>query len=79
MKIVNGWGALIDLRSAISDKVHGIEARLLPDGKTLYFSNSVSPSGENDARTRTTRVGDRLDSSACDASLTQAGVHRPLR
>jgi Tol biopolymer transport system component len=40
-----GWGDPIDLRSTISDNVHGIEARLSPDGKTLYFSNSRSPSG----------------------------------
>jgi dipeptidyl aminopeptidase/acylaminoacyl peptidase len=41
-----GWGELIDLRSALSDKVYGIEARLSPDGNTLYFTNSRNPSGE---------------------------------
>lgn len=40
-----GWGDPIDLRSALSENVHGIEARLSPDGKTLYFSNAHSPSG----------------------------------
>ena len=41
----NSWGEPIDLRSALSDNVHGIEARLSPDGKTLYFSNSRNASG----------------------------------
>jgi len=47
-----GWGDPIDLRTALSDDVHGIEGRLSPDGKTLYFSNSRSPSGADipDAR-----------------------------
>ena len=44
-RTVTGWGDPIDLRSALSDNVHGIEARLSPDGKTLYFSNSRSLSG----------------------------------
>jgi Tol biopolymer transport system component len=44
-RTANGWGEPIDLRSALSDNVHGIEARLSPDGRTLYFSNSRSPSG----------------------------------
>jgi Tol biopolymer transport system component len=44
-RAANGWGEPIDLRSALSENVHGIEARLSPDGKTLYFSNSRSPSG----------------------------------
>ena len=42
-----GWGGPIDLRSAISENVYGIEARLSPDGKTLYFSNSRNASGGN--------------------------------
>jgi Tol biopolymer transport system component len=42
----NGWGAPIDLRSALSEEVHGVEARLSPDHKTLYFSKSSSPSGQ---------------------------------
>jgi Tol biopolymer transport system component len=45
-RTATGWGDLIDLRSALSEKVYGIEARLSPDGKTLYFTNSLSPSGE---------------------------------
>jgi Tol biopolymer transport system component len=44
-RTANGWGEPIDLRSALSEDVHGIEARLSPDGKTLYFSNARSPSG----------------------------------
>lgn len=44
-RTANGWGEPIDLRSALSDNVHGIEARLSPDGKTLYYSNSRGPSG----------------------------------
>jgi Tol biopolymer transport system component len=44
-RTATGWGDPIDLRSALSDDVHGIEARLSPNGKTLYFSNSRSPSG----------------------------------
>ncbi|HEV2298100.1 MAG TPA: hypothetical protein VGR72_06250 [Candidatus Acidoferrales bacterium] len=44
-RTANGWGEPIDLRSAVSEDVHGIEARLSPDGKTLYFSNSRSASG----------------------------------
>lgn len=40
----SGWSEPIDLRE-ISPGVHGIEARLSPDVKTLYFSNSISPSG----------------------------------
>ena len=33
-----GWSDPTDLRTAISDEVHGVEARLSPDGKTLYFT-----------------------------------------
>lgn len=44
-RTANGWGEPIDLRSAVSEDVHGIEARLSPGGKTLYFSNSRSASG----------------------------------
>lgn len=46
-RTANGWGEPIDLRSALSDDVHGIESRLSPDGKTLYYSNSRGPSGAN--------------------------------
>jgi Tol biopolymer transport system component len=46
-RAAHGWGEPIDLRSAISDNVYGIEARLSPDGKTLYFSNSRNASGVN--------------------------------
>ncbi|MCR8561649.1 hypothetical protein KXD93_28600 [Mucilaginibacter sp. BJC16-A38] len=41
----NGWGEPIDLRQAISDKVFGVEARLSPDLKTLYFSNQQNAAG----------------------------------
>lgn len=50
----NGWGDPIDLRSELSDNVHGIEARLSPDGKTLYFSNSRGPSGADVPNSRFT-------------------------
>jgi Tol biopolymer transport system component len=43
----NGWSDPIDLRTAMSSDVHGVEARFSPDGKTLYFSNSRMPSGAN--------------------------------
>lgn len=46
-RTANGWGEPIDLRSAISDNVHGIESRLSPDRKTLYYSNSRGPTGTN--------------------------------
>lgn len=39
------WGELIDLRSVLSDKVYGVEARLSPDCKTLYFTNSLNAAG----------------------------------
>jgi Tol biopolymer transport system component len=47
-----GWGDPIDLRTLLSDEVYGIEARLSPDGKTLYFSNSRGPSGAEIPHTR---------------------------
>jgi Tol biopolymer transport system component len=43
-RTADGWGEPIDLRM-LSPNIHGIEARLSPDGKTLYFSNSRNPSG----------------------------------
>lgn len=46
-----GWSDPIDLRTALSDDVYGIEARLSPDGKTLYFTNSHNPSGPDDDKT----------------------------
>lgn len=37
-----GWGDPIDLRQALSSEyVHGVECRLSPDDKTLYFSNGA--------------------------------------
>jgi Tol biopolymer transport system component len=45
-RTANGdWGAPIDLRSVLSDKVYGVEARLSPDCKTLYFTNSLDAAG----------------------------------
>lgn len=44
-----GWTPPLDLRTAISPRVHGVEARLSPDLRTLYFSNSVAPSGQTAA------------------------------
>lgn len=46
-RTAQGWSDPVDLRSAISDQVYGIEARLSPNGKTLYFSNSRNAAGEN--------------------------------
>ena len=40
-----GWSDPIDLRQAISDKVFGVEARLSPDLKTLYFTNQMNKEG----------------------------------
>jgi len=40
------WGEPIDLR-VLSQNVYGIEARLSPDCKTLYFSNGRNAAGEN--------------------------------
>jgi WD40-like Beta Propeller Repeat len=44
-RTAGGWGEPIDLRMALSENVYGIEARLSPDGETLYFSNSRNASG----------------------------------
>jgi len=42
----NGWSEPIDLRLALScDKVFGVEARLSPDLKTLYFCNQQNAAG----------------------------------
>lgn len=40
-----GWSEPLDLRTLISDKVFGVEARLSPDLKTLYFSNQRNAAG----------------------------------
>ena len=47
----NGWSDPIDLR-ILSPNVHGIEARLSPDNKTLYFSNARNPSGVDEPGSR---------------------------
>lgn len=36
-----GWSEPLDLRTAISPEVYGIEARLSPDARTLYFTHSA--------------------------------------
>jgi Tol biopolymer transport system component len=40
-----GWSEPIDLRQSVSDKVFGVEARLSPDLKTLYFTNQINKDG----------------------------------
>jgi len=44
----NTWGEPTDLRTLLSDKVYGVEARLSPDLKTLYFTNQRKANGETD-------------------------------
>jgi hypothetical protein len=39
------WDDPIDLRALLSDKVYGVEARLSPDCKTLYYTNSLNAEG----------------------------------
>lgn len=39
------WGQPIDLQTVLSDKVFGVEARLSPDCKTLYYTNSLNAEG----------------------------------
>ena len=40
-----GWSEPLDLRLLISNNVFGVEARLSPDLKTLYFSNQRNAAG----------------------------------
>lgn len=40
-----GWSAPLDLRTVLGPGVYGIEARLSPNGKTLYFANDRGPGG----------------------------------
>ncbi|HEX3385406.1 MAG TPA: hypothetical protein VHS53_09470 [Mucilaginibacter sp.] len=40
-----GWSEPIDLREAVSEKVFGVEARLSPDLRTLYFTNQINKDG----------------------------------
>jgi hypothetical protein len=35
-----------DLRTGLSPHLHGVEARLSPNLRTLYFSNAIGPSGQ---------------------------------
>ena len=44
-RTAKGWSEPFDLRQLISDKVFGVEARLSPDLKTLYFSNQRNAAG----------------------------------
>jgi Tol biopolymer transport system component len=39
----SGWGAPIDLGDIVNEQGSNIEARLSPDGKTLYFSTNTVP------------------------------------
>ena len=40
------WTRPLDLRTAISPRVRGVEARLSPDLRMLYFSNAIGPPGQ---------------------------------
>lgn len=44
-RTTTGWSEPIDLRQAVSNKVFGVEARLSPDLKTLYFTNQTNKDG----------------------------------
>lgn len=46
------WSDPVDLRSALSDDVHGVEARLSPDRKTLYFTGLRPASAGGDPKSR---------------------------
>lgn len=39
----NSWGAPLDLGDSVNEEGSNIEARLSPDGKTLYFSTNTVP------------------------------------
>ncbi|HXE31411.1 MAG TPA: hypothetical protein VN515_06380 [Terriglobales bacterium] len=41
------WSEPLDLRTAISPDVHGVEARLSPDGNTLYFEHATDAAHPN--------------------------------
>jgi Tol biopolymer transport system component len=52
----DGWGAPVDLGDEVNESGSNIEARLSPDGRTLYFStNTVPPSRlpRSDAQAKT--------------------------
>jgi hypothetical protein len=42
------WSEPIDLRAVLSENVNGVEPRLSPDCKTLYFTNSRNAAGADD-------------------------------
>jgi WD40-like Beta Propeller Repeat len=48
-KTLSGWSTREDLRQSLSPDVYGIEARLSPDGKTLFFTNNHDPNGNEAA------------------------------
>jgi Tol biopolymer transport system component len=52
-RTANGWSDPVDLRVALSGDVHGIEARLSPDLKTLYFTGPRPASAGGDPNTGT--------------------------
>jgi len=72
-RTTKGWGDPIDLRTILSDDVHGIEARLSPDGKTLYFANSRGAGGVINPDNRSTW---KVDISGI-LQAHQAGIDLP--
>jgi Tol biopolymer transport system component len=46
------WEEPVDLKTTLSPNVAGIEARLSPDARTLYFVNSQAPSGQSEKNAR---------------------------
>ena len=51
-RTATGWSDPLDLRSALSVDVHGVEARLSPDRKTLYFTGPRPASAGGDPNSR---------------------------
>jgi hypothetical protein len=45
--IAGGWSDPIDLSVVLSTEIHGVESRLSPDGKTLYFTKSTGADGRS--------------------------------
>ncbi len=48
----SGWSDPVDLRSVLSSDVHGVEARLSPDLKTLYLTGARPASSGGDPNSR---------------------------
>ncbi len=51
-RTASGWSDPVDLRTVLSSEVHGVEARLSPDLKTLYFTGARPASSGGDPNTR---------------------------